>query len=59
MVPPTAQRTMARRANAKIQEISSSHAVMLSHPDEVATFIEGAAALPDRRISAARDRNVD
>jgi len=46
MVPPTAQRTMARRAAAKIQEISSSHAVMLSHPDEVATFIEGAAGTP-------------
>jgi pimeloyl-ACP methyl ester carboxylesterase len=42
MVPPTAQRTMARRAHAKTLEIGSSHAVMLSHPDEVATFIEGA-----------------
>lgn len=42
MVPPTAQRTMARRAHAKTQEISSSHAVMMSHPDEVAAFIEGA-----------------
>jgi pimeloyl-ACP methyl ester carboxylesterase len=42
MVPPTAQRTMARRAHAKTQEIASSHAVMLSHPDAVAAFIEGA-----------------
>ena len=42
MVPPTAQRTMAKRANAKIQEISSSHAVMMSHPEEVASFIESA-----------------
>jgi len=42
MVPPTAQRMMARRAHAKTQEIRSSHAVMMSHPDEVAAFIEGA-----------------
>ena len=43
MVPPTAQRVMAKRAHAKTQEIRSSHAVMMSHPDEVAAFIEGAS----------------
>lgn len=42
MVPPTAQRTMAKRAHAKTEEIASSHAVMMSHPDEVAAFIEAA-----------------
>jgi pimeloyl-ACP methyl ester carboxylesterase len=42
MVPPTAQRTMARRAHATTEEIASSHAVMLSHPDAVAAFIESA-----------------
>lgn len=42
MVPPTAQRNMAKRAGATTAEIRSSHAVMMSHPDEVATFIEGA-----------------
>jgi len=42
MVPPTAQRNMAARAHATVQEIASSHAVMLSHPDEVASFIEHA-----------------
>ncbi|WP_222027281.1 alpha/beta hydrolase [Rhizobium leguminosarum] len=42
MVPPTAQRVMAKRAGGKVQEIASSHAVMLSHPDEVVAFIEGA-----------------
>jgi len=42
MVPPTAQRTMAKRAHAKTQEIKSSHAVMMSHPKEVASFIESA-----------------
>lgn len=42
MVPPTAQRTMAKRAQAQVQEIRSSHALMMSHPDEVAAFIESA-----------------
>ncbi|MEG3152311.1 alpha/beta hydrolase [Sphingomonas sp. ZT3P38] len=42
MVPPTAQRSMARRSGATIAEIRSSHAVMMSHPDEVALFIEAA-----------------
>lgn len=42
MVPPTAQRSMARRSGATITEIRSSHAVMMSHPDEVAMFIEAA-----------------
>ncbi|MET0314279.1 MAG: alpha/beta hydrolase [Hansschlegelia sp.] len=43
MVPPTAQRAMARLAGATIKEVKSSHAVMLSHPDVVAAFIEGAS----------------
>ena len=33
---------MARRANAKVAELKSSHAVMLSHPREVAAFIKSA-----------------
>ncbi|WP_216599922.1 alpha/beta hydrolase [Sphingomonas sp. AP4-R1] len=44
MVSPTTQRFMATRAKAKLVEIRSSHAVMLSHPKEVADFIETAAA---------------
>ncbi|OJU14577.1 MAG: alpha/beta hydrolase [Sphingomonas sp. 66-10] len=44
MVPPTTQRFMATRAKAKLTEIHSSHAVMFSHPKEVAAFIEAAAA---------------
>lgn len=43
MIPPTTQRFMAMRAKAKLTEIASSHAAMLSHPKEVAAFIEGAA----------------
>jgi pimeloyl-ACP methyl ester carboxylesterase len=44
MVPPSLQRFMATRAKAKIVEIKSSHAVMLSHPKEVVAFIEAVAA---------------
>jgi pimeloyl-ACP methyl ester carboxylesterase len=39
MIPPTFQRAFAKRANAATVEIDSSHAVMLSHPQEVAAFI--------------------
>ena len=44
MVPPSLQRFMAARAKAKVVEIKSSHAVMLSHPKAVADFIEAVAA---------------
>jgi pimeloyl-ACP methyl ester carboxylesterase len=44
MIPPTAQRAMAKRTGATTIEIGSSHAVMLSHPREVAGFIKEAAA---------------
>ena len=44
MVPPSLQRFMATRAKAKIVEIKSSHAVMLSHPKAVVDFIEAVAA---------------
>lgn len=44
MIPPTAQRTMAKRTGARTVEIDSSHAVMLSHPRQVAAFIKEAAA---------------
>lgn len=42
MIPPTFQRGFAKRAGAVTVEIDSSHAVMLSHPKEVAAFIETA-----------------
>ena len=44
MIPPTAQRAMAKRTGARTVEIGSSHAVMLSHPREVANLINEAAA---------------
>jgi pimeloyl-ACP methyl ester carboxylesterase len=46
MIPAQAQATMAARAGAAVVEVSSSHAVMLSHPDDVAALIR-AAARPD------------
>lgn len=46
MIPPSAQRAMAQRAKARILELASSHAVMLSHPRDVADFIAKAATEP-------------
>jgi pimeloyl-ACP methyl ester carboxylesterase len=43
MIPARAQRSMATRARAKLVEVQSSHAVMLSHPQDVAQFITSAA----------------
>jgi pimeloyl-ACP methyl ester carboxylesterase len=45
MIPTPQQRQMAARAHAHSVEITSSHAVMLSHPSEVAAFIEDSADL--------------
>jgi pimeloyl-ACP methyl ester carboxylesterase len=42
MIPPSAQRTMAARTGGTTVEIQSSHAVMLAHPQQVASFIESA-----------------
>ena len=44
MIPPSTQRMMAKRTGGKLVEIGSSHAVMLSHPQDVASFIENAAS---------------
>ncbi|MDO6430225.1 alpha/beta hydrolase [Flavitalea sp. BT771] len=43
MIPPDAERFMAKRANAKITEIQASHVAFISHPKEVAAVIETAA----------------
>lgn len=40
MIPPSIQRMMAKRSGARTTELASSHAVMLSHPNEVAAFIK-------------------
>lgn len=49
MIPPSLQRMMAERSGARILTIDSSHAVMLSHPGEVAAFI---VAVPSSSTSA-------
>jgi len=43
LIPPPAQRFMAKRAGATVVEIPGSHAVYVSQPDEVARLIVKAA----------------
>jgi pimeloyl-ACP methyl ester carboxylesterase len=43
MIPPVAQRQMAERAHARVEEVDCSHAVYVSKPAVVAAFIEKAA----------------
>ena len=43
MIPPDAQRMMARRAGATISEASGSHAIYVSQPQAVAALIETAS----------------
>jgi pimeloyl-ACP methyl ester carboxylesterase len=44
MIPPQSQREMAKRAGSTVVEVESSHAVMISKPDAVASLIQKAAA---------------
>lgn len=44
MIPPTAQRDMAKRAGSTVKEVKGSHAVYVSNPQAVAKLIEQAAA---------------
>jgi pimeloyl-ACP methyl ester carboxylesterase len=43
MIPPPAQRQMAARAGATVAEAAGSHAIYVSKPEAVATFIATAA----------------
>lgn len=43
MIPPDAQRSMAKRAGSKIVEVKGSHAIYVSQPRAVADLIERAA----------------
>lgn len=43
MIPPDAQRAMARRAGAEVTESPGSHAIYVSHPEAVASVIQQAA----------------
>lgn len=44
MIPPAAQRLMAKRAGSTVTEVRGSHAVYVSNPQAVADVIEQAAA---------------
>jgi pimeloyl-ACP methyl ester carboxylesterase len=49
MIPPPAQRSMAKRAGATVVEVGGSHAIYVSKPDVVAELIAKAAkGLVDR-----------
>jgi pimeloyl-ACP methyl ester carboxylesterase len=43
MIPPDAQRFMAKRTGATVSEVPGSHAVYVSRPEPVASFIDQAA----------------
>jgi pimeloyl-ACP methyl ester carboxylesterase len=43
MIPPPAEQFMAQRINAKIISLDSSHASLVSHPNEIGNFILNAA----------------
>ncbi|MEI9999337.1 MAG: alpha/beta hydrolase [Verrucomicrobiota bacterium] len=43
MIPPSAERSMAKRANAHTTELAGSHAIFISQPKAVAAVIEDAA----------------
>ena len=43
MIPPDAQRQMAKRSSATIVEVKGSHSIYVSQPQAVATLIEKAA----------------
>jgi len=43
MIPPAAQRLMAKRAGSKVVEVAGSHAIYVSQPTAVAALIERAA----------------
>ena len=46
MIPPPAQRAMARRVKAEVMEVPGSHSVYVSKPADVAEIIERAASSP-------------
>ena len=44
MIPPDAQRSMAKRAGSEVVEVKGSHSVYVSQPEAVADLIERAAS---------------
>jgi pimeloyl-ACP methyl ester carboxylesterase len=43
MIPPDAQRAMAKRAGSAVSEVEGSHSVYVSKPEAVTAVIEEAA----------------
>jgi pimeloyl-ACP methyl ester carboxylesterase len=43
MIPPDAQRSMAKRAGSTVVEVKGSHAIYVSQPEAVAALVEQAA----------------
>jgi pimeloyl-ACP methyl ester carboxylesterase len=52
MIPPDAQRSMAKRAGSTTVEVKGSHAVFVSQPEAVAAFIEQAAKSVKTSVAA-------
>jgi pimeloyl-ACP methyl ester carboxylesterase len=54
MIPPDAQRFMARRMGATISSVPSSHVAMISHPDVVAALVMKAAEAVQMAMPAGK-----
>jgi len=48
-IPPDAERLFAKRMGATTTKVPTNHVAMVSHPDDVVTMIETAAAVPSTR----------
>ena len=53
MIPPDAQRFMAKRADATVVEEKGSHAIYVSKPEVVAALIEKAANVANPTLNRA------
>ena len=55
MIPPQAQRLMAKRAGSTFLELRGSHAIYVSQPDAVARLIEKAASEVKEQAGSVKD----
>ena len=58
MIPPDAQRTMAKRTGAEVVEVKASHSVFISQPNAVASLIEEAAQsslASEKKVGTSRE----
>ena len=51
-IPPDAERLFAQRMHATTTEVPTNHVAMVSHPDDVVTIIESAAAATARSLAS-------